>query len=190
MKKIGVIFIIALVLIAGVVAYKMTGKTIDNKNTRVKLETTEGTIVIELYADKSPITVKNFLTYVKKDFYSNTIFHRIISDFMIQGGGIDSASGEEKTTNPPIKLESNNGLKNDRGTIAMARTQNPNSATAQFFINLKDNDFLNYGYRDEGYAVFGKVIQGMDVVDKIAKYKTDAGDKPLKEVKIISASVV
>ncbi len=135
----------------------------------VVLETSEGTIKIELWADKAPTTVKNFLRYVDEGYYNGTVFHRVISNFMIQGGGL-TPDLKSKTTRDPIKNEAAPELKNDRGTIAMARTNMVNSATSQFFINVVDNDFLNHksktpmGY---GYAVFGKVFEGMDVVDKI-----------------------
>ena len=143
-------------------------------NPTVLLETTSGDILIELYADKAPATVENFLKYVNEGFYANTIFHRVIKGFMIQGGGMNMKM-EEKATHAPIKNEADNGLSNARGTIAMARTMDPHSATAQFFINLVDNDFLNYSApvpSGWGYCVFGKVVEGMDVVDKIAKVKT------------------
>jgi len=137
----------------------------------VVLETSQGNIEIELDAQKAPVSVENFLAYVDAGFYDGTIFHRVIPDFMIQGGGFDR-SMTQKPTRAAIKNEADNGLRNDRGTIAMARTQAKDSATAQFFINLKDNDFLNHGGRDFGYAVFGHVVQGMDVVDKIAAVRT------------------
>lgn len=140
----------------------------------VKLETSMGDILVRLDARKAPMTTANFLEYVKASQYDGTIFHRVIKDFMIQGGGM-TASLREKTTRAPIKNEADNGLSNDRGTIAMARTMDPHSATAQFFINLVDNDFLNYSApvpSGWGYCVFGKVVEGMDVVDKIAKVKT------------------
>ena len=143
-------------------------------NPTVLLETTSGDILIELYADKAPATVENFLKYVNEGFYANTIFHRVIKGFMIQGGGMNMKM-EEKATHAPIKNEADNGLANERGTIAMARTNDPDSATAQFFINVANNDFLNHknetpsGY---GYAVFGKVIQGQDVVDRIKSVST------------------
>lgn len=146
----------------------------DDKNPEVLLETTSGDILIELFPDKAPETVKNFLKYVDEGFYDNTIFHRVIPNFMIQGGGMD-AKMKEKTTHEPIRNEADNGLKNERGTIAMARTMEPHSATAQFFINSVDNDFLNHKSPEPdgwGYAVFGKVLDGMDVVDKISKVKT------------------
>ncbi len=141
---------------------------------RVALETDKGKIVIELYPDKAPKTVKNFLDYVDAGQYDNTIFHRVIPGFMIQGGGM-TVSMKEKPTKAPVKNEADNGLKNERYTIAMARTQVPDSATAQFFINTVDNDFLNFkdkSVQGWGYAVFGKVVEGMDVVDAIEKVKT------------------
>ncbi len=144
------------------------------ENPIVLLETTSGDILIELYPDKAPETVKNFLQYVDDGFYNNTIFHRVIPGFMIQGGGM-GARMDEKETREPIKNEADNGVKNERGTIAMARTMEPHSASAQFFINLVDNDFLNFSeptINGWGYCVFGKVADGMDVVDKIAKVKT------------------
>lgn len=137
----------------------------------VVLSTSKGEIEIELYPDKAPITVENFLSYVDDGFFDGTIFHRVIPKFMIQGGGF-TADMEKKPTRGPIKNEADNGLENDVGTLAMARTSVVDSATAQFFINLKDNDFLNHGRRDFGYAVFGKVTGGMDVVEKIAAVPT------------------
>lgn len=134
---------------------------------RVALDTTMGTIVIELAPKEAPKTVANFLEYVKSGHYDNTVFHRVMGNFMIQGGGY-TADLAEKPTRAPIPLESRNGLKNDRGTVAMARRSDPNSATSQFFINVVDNARLNHPEPDgNGYAVFGKVVQGMDVVDKI-----------------------
>ena len=137
---------------------------------RVALETNHGTIVLELNPEKAPITVENFLQYVDRGWYDGTIFHRVMDGFMIQGGGFDT-SMQKKITRPPIKNEGGNGLLNDRGTVAMARTGDPDSATAQFFINLQDNDFLNREEAQDGvgYAVFGKVVEGMEVVDAIAK---------------------
>jgi peptidyl-prolyl cis-trans isomerase A (cyclophilin A) len=140
-------------------------------NPVVVLETSQGSIEIELDPKQAPITVENFLGYVDSGFYDGTIFHRVMPGFMIQGGGFD-ASMTQKATRDPIKNEAANGLENRRGTIAMARTSAVDSATAQFFINLKDNDFLNHGTRDYGYAVFGHVVQGMDVVDKIGGVQT------------------
>jgi peptidyl-prolyl cis-trans isomerase B (cyclophilin B) len=140
----------------------------------VLMETSEGTIKIELWADKAPITVKNFLQYVDEKFYDGTIYHRVIPSFMIQGGGM-SADMREKSNHAPIKNEATAELKNERGTLAMARTSVIDSATSQFFINLVDNSFLNHSSKTPqgfGYAVFGKVVEGMDVVDKIAAVKT------------------
>lgn len=153
-------------------------KTVD-----VIIETGMGKIEIELNAEKAPISVENFLQYAESGFYNNTIFHRVINNFMIQGGGYDKFM-QKKTTRAQIKNEAKNGLKNDRGTIAMARTSVVDSASSQFFINHKDNDFLNHGGRDYGYAVFGKVTKGMDVVDAIARVRTKAGDVPVNPVLI------
>ena len=158
-------------------------------NPKVELHITgHGVITLELDAEKAPKSAANFLAYVAKGHYDNTVFHRVIPGFMIQGGGFD-AQLSQKPTRGPIKNESGNGLSNQRGTIAMARTNDPNSATAQFFINTVDNDFLN---RPPGYAVFGKVTAGMDVVDKIAGVKTGAKgmfgqDVPLESVVITKA---
>ena len=141
-------------------------------NPMVEMQTTEGTFVIELYPDKAPKTVDNFLEYVKSGFYNGTVFHRVIDGFMIQGGGFTSYM-QEKPTRAPIPNEAKNGLKNTAGTLAMARTSDPHSASAQFFINLVDNPRLDYPSFDGwGYAVFGKVIKGMDVVAKIGKVET------------------
>jgi peptidyl-prolyl cis-trans isomerase B (cyclophilin B) len=160
-------------------------------NPIVCIQTNMGSIVIELYPKKAPVTVKNFLRYVEDGFYNGTIFHRVINRFMIQGGGF-TENYKKKKTFAPIKNEADNGLKNEVGTIAMARTSDPNSATAQFFINTANNTFLNYTAPDAngwGYAVFGKVIKGMDVVDKIEKVKTGRGgpfnsDVPEKQIVI------
>jgi cyclophilin family peptidyl-prolyl cis-trans isomerase len=156
----------------------------------VVLETSHGTIKIEVDPDQAPVTVENFLQYVDDGFYAGTIFHRVIPGFMIQGGGFDPQM-QEKATNPPIKNEADNGLKNLRGTLSMARTQVKDSATSQFFINLKDNDFLDHGARDSGYAVFARVVEGMDVVEAIAGVKTGNhgphGDVPVDPVVIESA---
>jgi len=153
--------------------------------TMVVIETSKGTIKVELDADKAPITVANFLAYTDDGFFDGTIFHRVIDGFMIQGGGFD-ADMSQKQTRETIKNEADNGLQNDRGTLAMARTAVVDSATAQFFINLKDNDFLNHGGRDFGYAVFGRVVEGMDVVDAIGKvptgHKNGMGDVPVEPV--------
>ena len=163
---------------------------------RVKLVTSMGEVVIELAPDKAPATVENFLTYVNDGFYDGTVFHRVIDGFMIQGGGF-GPDFERKTTRPPIRNEADNGLKNDTGTVAMARTSDPHSATAQFFINVKDNDFLNHtapNPRGWGYAVFGRVVEGMDVVESIKKVPTgnrgSYRDVPRQPVVIESATVV
>ncbi|MGB3291282.1 MAG: peptidylprolyl isomerase [Burkholderiaceae bacterium] len=162
----------------------------------VKLQTNQGDILIELDAEKAPKTVENFLTYVKEGFYDGTIFHRIINNFMIQGGGFD-AGMKQKQTHAPIENEADNGLKNNRYTLAMARTADPHSATAQFFINVADNDFLNFTSPTPngwGYAVFGKVIEGTEVVDKLKTVKTgNKGfhqDVPTEDVIIEKATVV
>ena len=160
--------LIASLLLAG------TAATAFADNPVVELRTSEGPIVIELYEDKAPKTVSNFVSYVEQGFYDGTIFHRVIDGFMIQGGGFDTRM-QQKKAGAPIENEANNGLRNEVGTIAMARTPNPHSATAQFFINVADNEFLNYRSPDMqgwGYAVFGRVIEGMDVVGKIAKTAT------------------
>jgi peptidyl-prolyl cis-trans isomerase B (cyclophilin B) len=152
------------------------------------METSEGTIKIELWADKAPKTVENFLSYVDEKFYDGTIFHRVIENFMIQGGGF-TADMKQKNTHAPIKNEAKADLKNLRATIAMARTGVVDSATAQFFINVVDNSFLDHAGetpRTFGYAVFGKVIDGMDVVDKIREVQTGEGDVPVKVVLIKS----
>ena len=157
---------------------------------KVKLATSAGDIVVELDAAKAPKSTANFLEYVKAGHYDGTIFHRVIENFMIQGGGM-TADMKEKPTRASIPLESRNGLTNQRGTLAMARTSDPNSATSQFFINVKDNDFLNQAQaRDgNGYAVFGKVIEGMDVVDKIKATPTGPGDVPVQPIIIKKATV-
>lgn len=159
--------------------------------TKVKLKTNKGDIVLELNAAKAPITVANFLQYVNAKHYDGTVFHRIIDGFMIQGGGMALDGGRlvEKPTGDAIKNESKNGLKNDTGTVAMARLPDPDSATAQFFINVANNDGLNFP-SNGGYAVFGKVIEGMDVVNAIKAVKTGAGDVPVEPVVIESATVV
>ena len=149
----------------------MAGNVLAADNPHVVINTSFGEIELELEAKKAPITVDNFLSYVDAERYDGTIFHRVIANFMIQGGGFDRHM-QQKATNPAIKNEADNGLKNDRGTVAMARTQAPDSATMQFFINHADNDFLNHSSRDFGYAVFAKVVRGMDVVNQIAQVKT------------------
>ena len=162
----------------------------------IKMNTNFGTITLELDAEKAPVTVENFLSYVRDGHYNGTIFHRVINGFMIQGGGMEPGMGE-KSTKEPIKNEADNGLKNDRGSIAMARTMEPHSATAQFFINVKDNGFLNHTAPTPdgwGYCVFGKVTDGMDVVDKIKEVQTgNAGfhqDVPVEDVVIESVEVI
>jgi cyclophilin family peptidyl-prolyl cis-trans isomerase len=155
---------------------------------KVRISTTKGDIVVELDEGKAPVTCKNFLQYVQDKHYDGTIFHRVIKGFMIQGGGM-TADMRQKAVRPPIINEAKNGLKNDRGTIAMARTADPDSATSQFFINHGNNDFLNAGVRDAGYAVFGKVVEGMDIVDKIATVQTRPGDVPTETITINSISV-
>lgn len=165
-------------------------------NPIVQLTTNKGIIRLVLDAEKAPNSVANFLQYVEDGFYSNVIFHRVIPGFMAQGGGFN-AEMKEQQTYAPIENEANNGLKNDRGTIAYARTGDPHSATAQFFINLADNDFLNFTSetpRGWGYAVFGKVIEGMDVVDAIAQIPTGRyrgmDDVPKEQIVIESAEIV
>jgi peptidyl-prolyl cis-trans isomerase A (cyclophilin A)/peptidyl-prolyl cis-trans isomerase B (cyclophilin B) len=150
----------------------------------IEVKTNQGTIMLELYPDKAPLSVENFVRYAKEGHYDGTIFHRVIKDFMIQGGGFD-AEMKQKTTHDPIKNEADNGLNNEVGTIAMARTSDPHSATSQFFINTKDNTFLNYtapSGRGWGYTVFGKVTEGMDVVRKIEASQTGAKGRFPKDV--------
>lgn len=165
-------------------------------NPKVEMKTTLGDMMIELDAESAPVTVKNFLEYVNDGFYEGTVFHRVIKGFMIQGGGMDKQLNP-KPNNDPIINEASNGLKNDRGTLAMARTGDPDSATSQFFINHKDNDFLNFSGPTPdkiGYAVFGKVTDGMDVVDAIAAVKTTRkghyDDVPAEPVEILSVKVL
>jgi peptidyl-prolyl cis-trans isomerase A (cyclophilin A) len=163
------------------------------KGPRVRLETSLGSIVLELNEKDAPLSAANFLQYVKDGFYNGTVFHRVIDGFMIQGGGMELQAERlvEKQTRAPIANEAANGLKNDRGTIAMARTNNPNSATAQFFINVADNAGLNRPNPDgHGYAVFGRVVEGMETVDKIKAVATGAQDVPMVPVVIKSAAVV
>lgn len=159
----------------------------------VLLTTSAGNIELELDSQKAPVSVKNFLDYVNSGFYNNTTFHRVIPGFMIQGGGFNELM-QQKKPNPPIKNEADNGLLNKRGTISMARTADKDSATSQFFLNVADNAFLDHGQRDFGYAVFGKVVKGMDVADKISQVQThDVGpyqNVPSKPVVILSAKVL
>jgi peptidyl-prolyl cis-trans isomerase B (cyclophilin B) len=161
----------------------------------VTLHTNHGDIVIKTFADKAPVTVENFLNYCRKGFYDNTIFHRVINGFMIQGGGFEPGMNQ-KNTDAQIKNEANNGLKNNKGTLAMARTNDPHSATAQFFINVSDNDFLNHTGENEqgwGYCVFAEVTEGLDVVEKIKAVKTGRSgmhqDVPKEDVVIQSVTV-
>ena len=171
----------------------------NGKNPKVLIETNMGNIEVELFQDKAPVSVKNFLSYVNSGFYTNVIFHRVMAGFMIQAGGFDK-SGSRKQTQPPIVNEADNGLKNRRGTLAYARTNVINSATSQFFINLEDNTFLDHtgknSSREFGYCVFGKVTKGMKVVDKIAKVKTKAQTPggevsiPVEMIVILSAKVI
>ena len=160
---------------------------------RVSLETSKGKIVIEVYPDKAPLTVANFLQYVKSGFYDGVIFHRVIPDFMVQTGGFTPAM-EQKPTKGQVKNESDNGLRNERGTLAMARLSAPHTASSQFFINLKDNRSLDHSPRGWGYTVFGKVVEGMEVVDSVATVRTTTkgphGDVPVEPVIIKKASVV
>lgn len=164
--------------------------------TRVLMKTLLGDMTLELDADKAPATVSNFVEYAQSGHYDGTIFHRVINNFMVQGGGFDTDM-HQKGTNAPIQNEANNGLKNDRGTIAMARTMDPHSATAQFFINVSDNDFLNFSGENMqgwGYAVFGRVVEGEDVLDKIRVVPTgsQAGhqDVPTDPIVIESVTVL
>ena len=161
-------------ILALALALLTTTTQADNHNTMLQMNTSMGSIEIELFAEQAPLSTANFLEYVNSGFFDGLIFHRVIPGFMIQGGGMD-AQMREKSNNAPIQNEADNGLKNDRGTLAMARTSNPHSATSQFFINLVNNDFLNHSSKDArgwGYAVFGKVSKGMDVVDAIAQVST------------------
>ena len=177
-------------------AILMTTSNVQADTATVKMETSKGTIVLELDAANAPLTVENFLTYVREGFYDGTIFHRVISNFMIQGGGFTSEMAQ-KPTHDPIRNEANNGLGNDTGTIAMARTNDPHSATAQFFINVRDNQFLNFSGENPqgwGYAVFGKVTEGMEVVNAIRDVATTTRgpfqDVPVETVTIEKVSIV
>jgi cyclophilin family peptidyl-prolyl cis-trans isomerase len=181
-----VAFVVGALLEGPPVKKKPTKKT---SNPEVSIETSLGDMQVELYPDKAPITVKNFLQYVDDGFYDNTVFHRVAaSPAVIQGGGFASGSRKEKPTREPIKNEADNGLSNTRGTVAMARTPDPHSATAQFYINVKDNDFLDKNQARDGwgYCVFGKVIEGMDVADKISQVRTGPDERPLQDIIIKS----
>lgn len=166
--------LIQLFIVTGLFFFSLASYAADPK---VLMKTNRGNVTFELYPEDAPKTVKNFLRYVEDDFYNNTLFHRVISNFMVQGGGFDTAFNQ-KPTRAPVENEADNGLKNETGTVAMARTSDPHSATAQFFINVANNAFLNYtapNLRGYGYTVFGKVIDGMDVVHRIAKTPTGTG---------------
>ena len=169
-------FTILLALLAPLAVFADAEKSAKSAATKVRLKTNHGDIVLELNKDKAPISVTNFVDYVKKKHYDGTVFHRVIDGFMIQGGGFESKDGTlaEKPAGKPIDNEGKNGLKNTRGTIAMARTNDPNSAKAQFFINVQDNAMLDYP-NSGGYAVFGSVVEGMEVVDKIKAVSTGTG---------------
>ncbi len=170
---------------------------VESNHPRVAIETNLGKIVLELNKNKAPVSVENFLRYVNEGFYDNTIFHRVISNFMVQGGGF-TKSLQKKEVHAPIKNEADNGLKNDKGSIAMARTSDPHSATGQFFINVVNNDFLNHSAPTSqgwGYAVFGKVVEGMDVINKIRKQATGAqgpfpSDVPKQAVIMTTVTVI
>lgn len=181
-------FIITLIMLFGATSYADT-PTQNQDVLTVEINTNLGSIQLELDPIKAPISVANFVTYAQDNHYDNTIFHRVINNFMIQGGGFNT-NMRQKTTRAPIKNEAQNGLKNVRGSIAMARTGVVDSATSQFFINLKDNTFLDHGGRDFGYAVFGKVINGMDVVDRIAEQTTNRRDEPNSPIIIESVRVI
>ena len=159
----------------------------------IRFETTLGTFTIELFDDKAPISAENFRQYARDGHFDGTVFHRVIPNFVIQGGGL-TENMDQKDTRAPIKNEADNGLKNLRGTLSMARTQAKDSATSQFFVNLVDNAFLDHGSRDFGYAVFGKIGEGMDVIDKIAATKTGRrgyhDDVPVEAITVLSATVV
>jgi peptidyl-prolyl cis-trans isomerase B (cyclophilin B) len=194
MKFIRILFTVLLAGLFILPAHAASTPATKGKMKMVKIETNKGTITLQLDAEKAPVTVQNFLDYVNSGFYSNTIFHRVIPNFMIQGGGFEPGL-KQKPTKTPIKNEAANGLKNEIYTIAMARTGDPHSATAQFFINTKTNGFLDYPGQDGwGYCVFGKVVEGKDVVDAIGKVKTGNvsyyQDVPKEDVVIIKAEVV
>lgn len=177
MKLRSIIITVAAIIISAVTLFAQQTKATKVDQSKgdpiVIMKTSMGNVKIELFEDKAPITVKNFLSYIDEKYFNGTVFHRVIKGFMIQGGGFEASDTiKQKPTKAQIKNESDNGLKNDRGTLAMARTNDPNSATSQFFINVVDNAFLNRSDGNPGYAVFGKVIEGMDVVDKIRTVKT------------------
>lgn len=181
-----------LVGVMGLAASPGCADSTQNATPRVKFETGVGDFVVEVDVNSAPVTSANFLAYVDAGFYDGLVFHRVIPGFVVQGGGY-TPDGDERATNGPIMYEGNNGLNNDRGTIAMARTQDPNSASSQFYVNLVDNDSLNHSVMKPGYAVFGRVVEGMDAVDKIAEMVTSdrawnaVSGAPSRPVEIISA---
>ena len=185
------VYLLLITFLAQLFLITSTASAADIKPTKVLLHTSAGDITLELDANAAPKTAANFLQYVNEGFYNNTLFHRVIPDFMIQGGGFQAGMVEKPTRNP-VANESSNGKQNKRATIAMARTQHPDSATAQFFINVVDNAYLDAANGKPGYTVFGTVIKGIDVVDKIAKVSTGQrgmnGDVPVQDVLIISAT--
>ncbi len=185
-KDVAIFLSVILVILFTLFTMKMFNSVGRNS---VLISTSMGDITVELNSQAAPVTVKNFLSYVDSKFYNNLVFHRVISGFMIQGGGFDKYANQKKNNNP-IELESDNGLKNEKYSIAMARTSAPNSATSQFFINTNNNRFLDYAINNPGYAVFGKVIKGQDVVDRIEKVKTGVRDGnenwPIDDVVIYS----
>jgi peptidyl-prolyl cis-trans isomerase A (cyclophilin A) len=188
--KSNIIFITLLVLSLPFLTLHIAQAQSKADTTKVLFTTSLGNLTILLFEHEAPITVRNFLAYVDSGFYNGTIFHRVIPGFVVQGGGFDRKM-IRRPTYPPIKNEADNGMKNERGTLSMARTSDPNSATSQFFINLVDNASLDYGSRGPGYAVFAKIVQGMDVVDKIAKVETETRGQyqnvPKQPVYLISA---
>ena len=193
LNKKTILSLLVIFILIGSIMITILPLLLDNKASEVVVfETKRGIIEIELYRDKAPITVENFIKYVKEGHYNNTVFHRVITNFVIQGGGF-TPNGTEKATHDPIKLEVNTGLSNKVGTIAMARTSSPNSATSQFFINLVDNRFLDAAPGNDGYAVFGVVVSGFDVVKSIANVRTDSRgihqDWPKEDVMIKHATM-
>lgn len=201
LRRLGTALFASALLAAGPIATAANSTTNEGTppmtaESRVKLQTNQGDIVIELNAEKAPKTTANFLSYVRDGFYDGTVFHRVINNFMIQGGGFEAGMKQKKTSDP-VENEANNGLKNDRYTVAMARTSDPHSATAQFFINVADNDFLNHTAPTTngwGYTVFAKVVEGTEIVDKIKGVKTGSRgfhqDVPAEDVVIEHATVV
>jgi cyclophilin family peptidyl-prolyl cis-trans isomerase len=191
-KYFGIVAAVALGLVVAVPALgQKEGSEPAKEQNMVVFSTNHGDITLELFPEQAPVTVENFLSYVDAGFYDGTIFHRVIPRFVIQGGGF-TAEMQQKKTQAPIKNEADNGLKNERGTLSMARTSDINSATSQFFINLSDNAALDHGVRDFGYAVFARVVDGMDVVDKIAQVPTGRrgmhSDVPVEPVIVEKAS--